>query len=244
MTRGIYNLAGTVLLLGLHGLVLAGSKGDTRGAAPGGESSSPATPFTVASVHFEQNATDGDVEIVFEAKGGGEGLTKFTVVSPDGRTVVDFTAPDASTLGMRQFRFESPEPKDVKSLKSAYPEGIYTFDGVTASGGKLHGQATLNHQLPATASFLQPEEEAADVAIKNLKITWAPVKNLSAYIVYIEQDDLNVSLTARLPGSAATFDVPNGFLLPGTEYMLGIGTVTEEGNVSFVETMFVTTKKE
>jgi hypothetical protein len=214
------------------------------GTESGPSELSTSVAFTVARVQFEQNATDGDVEVVFEAKGGQEGLAKLIVVSPDGRTVVDFTAPDASTLGMRQFRFESPEPKDVQSLKSAYPEGVYTFDGSTASGAKLHGKSTLNHKLPVTTSFVEPKAGAEGVDIKNLKITWTPVKNVAAYIIYIEQDELDVNVTAKLPGSMATFDVPDGFLAPGTEYQLGIGTVTEEGNVSYIETTFTTAGKE
>jgi hypothetical protein len=34
--------------------------------------------------------------------------------------------------------------------------------------------------------------------------------------------------------------VPNGFLLPGMEYQMAIGTVSGEGNISFVETSFTT----
>ncbi|RMD96832.1 MAG: hypothetical protein D6814_10675, partial [Calditrichaeota bacterium] len=82
-------------------------------------------PFAQANAHFEQNITDGDVEVVFEIKAGDDGLTRLTVISPDGRTVLDFRAPDHSSLGMRQFRFESPEPGDIEALKSAYPEGNY-----------------------------------------------------------------------------------------------------------------------
>ena len=40
-----------------------------------------------ASARFEQNATDGDVEAVFEAIAGDDGLTKLTITSPDGRTI-------------------------------------------------------------------------------------------------------------------------------------------------------------
>ena len=100
MTRRIQILAGVTLLLGSHGLALVRV----------GKESGPSVLFAVTSVHFEQNATDRDVEVVFEIKGGDEGLAKLAAVSPDGRTVIDFTAPDASTLGIRQFRFESPEP--------------------------------------------------------------------------------------------------------------------------------------
>lgn len=231
------------ILAGAALLWLGMIAGDVLPAAADGEESAAPAPFTVAKVHFEQNATDGDVEVVFEVKGGDEGLAKLSVVAPDGRTVIDFTAPDVSTLGMRQFCFESPEPGDVESLKSAYPEGVYTFTGTTASGGKLRGESTLSHRLPAPASFLQPAAEAGNVRIKDLEITWASAKNLAACIIYIEQDELDVSITAKLPGSATRFAVPNGFLLPGTEYMLGIGAVTKEGNISFVETTFTTAGK-
>jgi hypothetical protein len=201
-------------------------------------------PFALANVHFEQNATDGDVEAVFEVKGGNDGLAKLTVVSPDGRTVIDFTAPDASTLGMRQFRFESPEPGDVASLKSAYPDGVYVFSGATVAGDQLLGKSTLSYLLPATASFLRPGADAEDVDVKNPEITWSPVKNLAAYLIEIEQEELDVNITAKLPGSVATFAVPDGFLLPGREYKLSIGTVTDEGNISFVETTFTTSANE
>jgi hypothetical protein len=232
MTRRMQLLTGVTLLLGFHGLALEV-----------GRASGASAPFAVARVYLEQNATDGDVEIVFEVKGGNEGLAKLTVVSPDRRTVIDFTAPDASSLGIRQFRFESPEPRDVGSLKSAYPEGVYTFAGTTASGDALYGKSTLVHKLPATASFLRPGTGARGVGTKDFKIAWTPVKNLAAYIIKIKQKKLDTNLTAKLPGSVATFAVPNGFLLPGTEYQLGIGTVSTEGNISFVETTFTTAGK-
>jgi hypothetical protein len=233
MTRLIQILAGVTLLLGSHGLAPVGV----------GKESGPSVPFAVANVYFEQNATDGDFEVVFEVKGGDKGLAKLAVVSPDGRTVLDFTAPDVSTLGIRQFRFESPEPANLESLRSAYPEGVYTFTATSAAGDKLHSECKLNHKLPATASFLRPAAGALDVGVKGLEVTWTPVKGLAAYIVKIEQEELGVSLTARLPGSVAKFGVPDGFLLPGTEYQLGIGTVTNEGNTSFVETTFTTAGK-
>lgn len=230
MTRRIGILAAVALLLGCPGMVLAQA---------GGESAT-SSAFAVASLHLEQNVTDGDGEVVFEVTGRADGLTKLNVVSPAGRSVIDFTAPTASTLGMREFRFESPEPEDIKTLTSAYPEGAYTFTGVTASGAKLRGRATLSHKLPPPVSLLRPKADAEGVVAKNLQIAWTPVANLAAYIVYIEQPDLGVSITARLPGSVAAFAVPDGFLRPGTAYQLGIGTVTDVGNVSFVETTFTT----
>ncbi|MCG3156169.1 MAG: hypothetical protein DKINENOH_02784 [bacterium] len=230
MKASLHLLAGITLLLGSH----RGTH-DAAVAEP-----TPPAAFAKANVRFEQNATDGDMEVVFEVKTRAGGLNRLSITSPDGRTVVDFTAPDTSTLGMRQFIFESPEPKDVKSLQAAYPEGEYLFNGTTASGARLQGKSTLRHDLPATVSFVRPSAGSRGVAIKNLQITWTPVKEVAAYIVYIEQDELDVHVTAQITGTAVAFEVPDGFLAPATEYTLGIGTVSVEGNISYVETSFTT----
>ena len=204
----------------------------------------PPVPFAIAHILFEQNTTDRDAEVVVETMGGSEGLAKLIVVSPDGRTIVDFTAPGDSKLGIRQFRFESPEPKDVESLKAAYPEGVYIFTGTTASGKQLESKATLSHKLPTPTSFLKPGVNADGVSVKNLEITWTPVKNVAAYMIYIEQDELDLNVTAKLPGSVTKFEVPDSFLLPGKEYTLGIGTVMRGGNASYVETSFTTAEND
>lgn len=193
-----------------------------------------------AEVRFERNATDGDFEFVFEIKGQDDGLERVTVVSPDGRTVIDFTAPDRSTLGMRYFKFESPEPPDYDLLTGAYPEGTYRFTATTAAGELLTGEADLSHELPPTVTGLSPPEEATGVALENLVISWNPVQNAAAYFVELEQDDLEVALEATLPASTTSFAVPGGFLEGGMEYQLGIGTISEDGNISVVETTFTT----
>jgi len=150
MTKRMQMVAGVTLLLGSDGLALGV-----------GKESGPSVPFAVASVRFEQNATDGDAEVMFEVKGGKEGLAKLAVVSPDGRTVIDFMAPDASTLGIRRFRFETPEPGDVKSLKSAYPEGVYTFAGAYRSRRQnprqVHAESQVaGHGLLSSAQGWRP----------------------------------------------------------------------------------------
>ena len=198
--------------------------------------------FAVAKVYFEQNATDGDVEVVFQVKAGDDGLSELIVVSPDNRTVINFRAPDSSTMGIRQFQFESPEPPNATALMAAYPEGIYVFSGKTAAGAAFSGKSTLNHRLPATTEFLSPRPASKRVSVQDLKISWRAVAGVASYIVKIENDDLNVKIAATVPGASTNFAVPNGFLLPGTEYELSVGTVTPDGNISFVETTFTTRK--
>jgi hypothetical protein len=228
MTIQSWFVAAATLLLSLSTVASA------VGAQPG-----PAKSFPVARVRFEQNATDKDVEVVFEITVRSEGLSKLAVVSPDGRTVVDFKAPDSAS-GIRQFVFESPEPRDIESLKADFPEGTYSFTGVTVSGAALQGKATLNHELPATASFVSPIANATNVPVKDVKISWSAVPEMSGYIIELEQEESDTSIKATLPASVNSFAVPAGFLRPGAEYMLGIGTVSQDGNISYVETSFTT----
>ncbi len=197
-------------------------------------------PFSVASIHFEQNVTDRDVEVVFEIKGSDKGMKRLVVTSPDGRPVIDFTV---STLGIRKFLFETPEPKDIESLKVAYPQGVYTFTGLNSTGDKLRGESTLHHTFPATVSTIRPEADARGVGTQNLEITWIPVKDAAAYLLEIEHEETKINVKAKLPGSANVFSVPVGFLLPGSEYKLSIGTLSEDGNVSVVESTFTTAGK-
>jgi len=199
-----------------------------------------ARPFAVAHIQLEQNATDGDFEVVLEAMGGGEGLAKLTVTAPNGKTIVDFTTPQASALGMRQFRFETPEPKDLKGLQAAYPAGAYTLAGTTASGSKLQGSATLSHALPAAPKLVNPAPEAEGVATKGLVMRWTAVPQASAYNVYLEQDELGVNVNAKLPGTSTSFVVPDGFLVAGTEYTMGVGAEFKSGNATYTEATFKT----
>jgi hypothetical protein len=223
-------------------ILLAGA--GSLAAAACTRAAGPPVPFAVATVHFERNATDGDVEVVFEVKGGDDGLTSLTVTAPDGRRVVAISAPDTSTMGLRQFRFESPEPTDVERLEAAYPEGVYTFAGATTAGDRYASEATLSHALPPAASVVTPADETEGVGVTGVRVTWTPVPGVASYVVTLEQPELAFELTVTLPGSATSFGVPDGVLQPGFGYTLALGTVLDGGNASFVETTFATAPKE
>lgn len=198
--------------------------------------------FEKIAVIFEQNATDKDAEVVFDATSGGAGLATLKVVAPGGRTVVDFKAPD-SKLGLRHIRLESPEPKNDGSVQADFPEGEYTFTGSTVTGAKLHGKASMSHTLPDTAAFVRPRPDEKGVPVKGLQIEWNAVKNLAAYAVVIEQEGTEFEIAAKLAADATTFVVPDGFLLPDTEYKLAVGTVSRDGNTSVVEISITTEGK-
>ena len=199
--------------------------------------------FEKAVVYFEQNATDKDAEVMFEAIGSGAGLAALKVVAPDGRTVIDFKAPDTK-LGLQHITLESPEPKNDGSIQADFPEGEYTFTGSTVTGVKLLSKAMLSHKLPDVASVVSPRADAKGVPVKGQRIKWTVPKNLAACVVVIEQEETALNITAKLPGNATSFTVPDGFLRPGTEYKLAVGTVSREGNTSLVETNFTTGGKQ
>lgn len=225
------------LLTVLTGATLAlGVQRDDPSTAPAVR----ARPFALATLRFEGNATDGDVEVVFEVMGGADGLAWLTVTGPDGRTVVDFKAPDPSTLGVRQFELESPEPPDPNVVMAAYPEGVYTFVGGTARGDTLRSQATLSHRLPPPVTRIDPEDDAEDVPTKGVHVTWGAVQGVVAYKVVVEDEETGQALTLTLDGGARGLSVPDEFLKPGTSYQLAIGTVGANGNVSFIENGFTT----
>jgi hypothetical protein len=205
------------------------------------QSGSPKS-FSVASVHLEQNATDGDVEAVIEAIGGDDGLTAFKVTAPNGQSIVDVMAPAGGTLGMRQFHFETPEPKDIESLKKAFPEGDYTITGTTAAGTTLASKSSLTHKLSTPTKILRPTADAKGVDPHHLEITWAPVKDAAGYTIELEGEG-GADLTAKLPKSVTKFAVPDGFLQPGADCQVGIGTVSADGNVAVVEVEFTTAGK-
>lgn len=214
----------SVLMLAAAGSVLADGK------------------FNQAAIRLEQNATDKDAEIVFEVTGGSTGLAALKVAAPDGRIVADFKALD-SKMGFRHVNLESPEPKNDGRVQADFPAGDYTFSGSTVSGAKLSGKARLSHQLPSAAAILQPRADEKGVPLNGLRIKWNAGKNLAACLVSIEQEKTDIKLNAKLAGNATTFAIPDGFLLPNTEYKLAISTVSTEGNVTSVETNFETAAK-
>jgi hypothetical protein len=206
------------------------------GSARGGEK------FENVAVYLEQTAEDEDCEIAFEAVSASGGLAALKVVSPDGRTVIDFRAPD-SKLGMQHVILESPEPKNDGTLQADFPTGVYKFTGTSVAGATLGGEATLSHRLPPITRIVRPRPDEKNVPAAGLQIRWNPVKEAAAFIIVIEHEKTRREIRASLLASATTFTVPEGFLAPGLEYKVAIATVAKDGNRSFTETSFTTAER-
>jgi hypothetical protein len=196
--------------------------------------------FETAVVSLEQTIQDADIEIKFDAIGGNAGLATLKVVAPDGRTVIDFSA-QGSKSGMRHLTFESPEPKKAEGkLQADFPEGTYKFTANTVDGKKLQGDAALSHKFPDATSLVRPRPDEENVPVNGLQIRWKPVKDVSGLVFVLEQEATGREIHAELPAAVTSFTIPDGFMTPGTEYKVSIGTVSKSGNKSVFETSFTT----
>jgi hypothetical protein len=96
--------------------------------------------------------------------------------------------------------------------------------------------------LPKPTTITRPKADAKNVDPHHLEITWSPVKDAASYTIEVEGDG-GADLTAKLPKSVTKFAVPDGFLQPGADCQVGIGTVSADGNVSVVEVEFTAAGK-
>ena len=225
MIRMTQIAASAILLIASHGVGRAEDK------------------FEKVAIYLEQTIEDQDVEVQIDAIGGTTGLATLKVTTPDGRTVIDFNS-SGLKLGIRHFTFESPEPKKAEGkLQAEFPEGSYKFAANTVDGRILRGEATLTHELPDPTSLLHPRPDEKNVPLTGLVLRWKPVKDVTGIAVILEQETTAREIKAELSATATAFAVPDGFLTPGTQYKLAIGTVSRHGNKSFVETSFTTAGK-
>jgi hypothetical protein len=200
----------------------------------------PVQEFDTCEINVEQNATDGDTEVVILAIGGDDGFRWFAVRSPEGRTVVQTFSLDPTVMGQRELLFESPEPPG-DAILAAYPEGTYRCKGQTHRGDRFLSSAVLSHEMPGQAVILSPEHEAV-VPIAPLSIQWSAVTDAVQILLELENEsvDPEQALTFTLPSDATSFEVPAQVLAPGSSYQLSVGTVGENGNKVFVEIEFET----
>ena len=189
--------------------------------------------FSELSIILEQNATDGDAEVVVFAKGQDDGLKSLTVTSPKGRLTGAFIG-NPRGIGIREFILESAEPTDIDSVLRSFPEGNYRFRGTTVNGDCLKGTATLSHVLAPATVILTPGEDEV-LPLDGFVLSWEAVPGAASYVIGIDNEDRGNALVAEIAPTATSFTVPAEWLEAGTEYTASVAVKAADGNVSSVE---------
>ena len=195
--------------------------------------------FDDAEIVFEQNATDGDAEVVIVAKleERDAGMQRFWLFGPNGNVIYKFSAPkNSNNLGGREIVVESPEPTDITIVKQAYTEGTYTFVAKSFDKEWFLGQADLSHDLP-DVSITFPIADS-DVPVSMFNVAWTAVTDSTEkFIVELgnEDSDLGEELQVEIPADRNSFRAPEEWIEAGSEYQISVGIVNEHGNVTFRE---------
>lgn len=202
----------------------------------------PPSPFEEASMFVEQNATDGDTEVVISGTAGDEGLRRLSIKSPGGQTMTTLLASDQSP-GMREFHFETPEPPG-EAVLAFYPEGKYVLRGVSTSGEEFRSVLALSHKLPPAVTILHPADGAELPAGQALTIRWSAAPGVEQFLLEFENEsaDPEQALTINLAPSVTSFRIPAVLMDSGSDYQISIETVGKNGNRVAVESTFTTSE--
>lgn len=198
----------------------------------------PCLEFSELHMTLEQNATDGDTEVVLFAKGQDEGLDRLTITGPDGRRVADIKA-DRRGVGIREFVLESAEPPDLDAVLGSFPEGTYFVTGRTVTGECITGEMFLSHQIAPATELLTPQEDQV-VPIDQVVLSWNAVAGAERYVVELNNEDTGAEFTFDVFPPTTSIAIPAHFLQAGSEYQFGVGVKMATGNITFVETTFFT----
>ena len=194
--------------------------------------------FEELDMTLEQNATDGDTEVVFFAKTETDGLRRLQIIAPTGRRVASFEG-DKRGIGLREFVLESAEPPDLDLVLGSFPEGTYSYLGRTVGGDCVVGEADLSHTLAPATTLLTPGEDEV-VELDDLLLSWTAVAGAERYVVELNNEDTGSEFTFEVFPPTAALTIPAALLTPGSEYQFAVGVRMPGGNVTFVELAFFT----
>jgi len=210
----------------------------TLGGAPALAQPTPCQEFEELHMTLEQNATDGDTEVVFFAKTETDGLRRLQIVAPTGRRVAGFDG-DKRGIGLREFVLESAEPPELDLVLGSFPEGTYAFLGRTVGGDCIEGEADLSHSLAPATALLTPAADEV-VELDDLLLSWTAVGGAERYVVELNNEDTGSEFTFEVFPPTASVLIPAALLVADSEYQFAVGVKMPDGNVTFVELAFFT----
>jgi hypothetical protein len=214
-----------------------------------------AAPFSITKIIIEVNATagDGGIQISVDAAG----WNRLEVFDPNGEKIFDVTGSGSVGMtGVTELFFESAEPSfqelPLNQLLLRFPQGNYSFKGITVDGGNLNGKATLKHNIPAGPVIVSPAEGAVLNPTSPVVIDWDPVTEpfpgtnlpvtIVGYQVIVERvkpQPLRV-FSVDVGAAVTQVTVSPEFLQANAEYIFEVLAIEASGNQTISEGSFKT----
>jgi hypothetical protein len=203
-----------------------------------------AAQFKEARFYIEYNSSGNDLG--FHVFLDAEDWRSLRIVNPAGMTIFEVEGKGGyRELGLTELFFEGAEPSladfPLEDLLALFPEGPYTFVGVTVDGGRLMSRATLSHAVPAGPSV------SAEVNGETVIIRWEPVSSPPPDFPQRKIDIVGYQIIVEpfqvtLPASSTEVTLPREFVrsLGSGEHDFEVLAIDASGNQTITEGVFET----
>ncbi len=211
-------------------------------------------PIADARLKIESNATDFDagIQVFIDA----DSWRLMEIFDPNGKRIFrSMMKGRFARQGGTELFLESAEPDfselPFEEFLNRFPEGTYRFRGIGLEGDIFDGSATLTHDVPDGPVLVSPLEGGPLQDPNNTVVEWEHVlppndSPIIAYQVLVVQTDSpfpalpKITLDVMMPATATSMEVPEGFLIPDTEYEWEVLAIEESGNQTLSSSFFTT----
>lgn len=197
----------------------------------------PVVDFEDADLIAVLNVVDEDVQIFIRAA-TEVGIKQLSILGPEHKVRLSSKFRD-DDVGQADVAFDTTEPS-LEELMEAYPPGDYRFSGKDVEGTRLFNLVPLSYEFADAADNLFPAEGDTGVSTTGLTVMWTVVEEPAAIRIAVENEETGESVEIDLPGDATEFTVPDGFLEAGTEYVVDVITIAENGKLTVNDALFTT----
>lgn len=183
------------------------------------------------------NVVDEDVQIFVRAA-TEVGIKDLRVLGPRHTVRLSSRFRDGD-VGQADVAFDTTEPS-LEELMEACPPGDYRFFGRDVEGTRLFNVVPLSYEFADAAEIIFPAEGDTGVPTTGLIVMWTVPEEPAAIRIAVENEETGESVKIDLPGDAIEFTVPDGFLEAGTEYVVDVIAIAENGNLTVNDALFTT----
>lgn len=195
-----------------------------------------------ARIYIEYNESANDLG--FHVALDGEDWKSLTIRNPYDEIVFEVEGSSGyAELGLTELFFEGAEPTldefPLEDLLALFPEGEYTFEGLTVDDEPITGTAVLAHDVPA-GPRVRVRRRGDEVTIRWKAVT-GPAAILPDGEIEIEGYQILVdSLAVTLDADARRFEVPEELLdsLDPGEIDFEVLAIDASGNQTITEGSF------